>query len=55
LIDALGDLVVGDAPDDLAARRLGEIEAVREVGDERREPGFERLARADLVAMRTVR
>ena len=49
------DVVVGDAADDLAARRLGEIEPVVEVGDERLEPRLERLGRADLVAVRVVR
>src|SRR5262249_20799185 len=44
-----------DAADDLAARRLAEIQAVSEIGDERLQPWLERLRRADLVAMRAIR
>ncbi len=55
LVQPVGDPLLADAADDLAARGLAEVEAVGQVGDERLEPGLERLGRADLVAVRLVR
>ena len=47
-----GTRFIADAADDLAARRLAEVEAVGEVGHERLQPRLQRLGRADLVAVR---